>query len=79
MEPVPNRAPTHIKGWTVEYAPNRFTGEQEAWATHPKTLLTHDAILRDDTGTVSFGLRGTAIPPTYVQNHIMRNLLKGKE
>jgi hypothetical protein len=79
MEPVPNRAPTQVGKWNVEYAPNQYTGEQEAWATHPKTLLTHDAILDESSGTVRFGLRGTAEPPQYVKNHIMRQLLKGRE
>ena len=39
-------------------------------------MLAHDAILDHETGEVSFGLRGTAVPPETVKNHITTKLQK---
>ena len=69
--PIPE--PTKVGIWDVEYERNRFTGEIEA-STYTPTSNNHDAILNGETGKVSFGLRGTAIPPKHVQAHIRRVL-----
>jgi hypothetical protein len=69
--PIPE--PTKVGVWDVEYGRNRFTGEIEA-STYTPTSNNHDAILDGETGTVSFGLRGTAIPPKHVQAHIRKVL-----
>jgi hypothetical protein len=69
--PIPE--PTKVGIWDVEYDRNRFTGEIEA-STYSPTSNNHDAILNGETGKVSFGLRGTSIPPKHVQTHIRKVL-----
>ena len=72
--PVPNA--TRVGKWEVEYGRNQHTGAIEAWASHPNSMLAHDAILDHETGKVGFGLRGTAVPPKTVQDHITKVLSK---